>query len=97
MRILFNVLKNLQPTLNLTTYNAGELLHSCLPFMPMQLQAWKRGEELCERGKRMNLFSNGVDQRDICQGQLGDCWLLSALACLAEFPGAIEGVFGNIE
>ncbi len=25
--------------------------------------------------------------------QLGDCWLMTALACLAEHPGAIQRVF----
>ena len=32
---------------------------------------------------------------DINQGQVGDCWLVSAISALAEFPGAIEKVFAK--
>ena len=37
--------------------------------------------------------TNMIDATDIKQGCLGDCWLLSSLACLAKFPGAIEELF----
>lgn len=38
------------------------------------------------------LFKN-IEPNDISQGALGDCWLLAAFACLAEFPGAIYELF----
>ncbi|GLC55678.1 hypothetical protein PLESTB_001013700 [Pleodorina starrii] len=43
------------------------------------------------------LFADGISPSDICQGQLGDCWLMSALACLATQPGAIQQVFETRE
>ena len=34
-----------------------------------------------------------VDPADITQGSVGDCWLLSGLASLAEYDGAIARLF----
>ena len=41
----------------------------------------------------MHLFENGIIPSDVVQGKLGDCWLMAAIACMAEFPGAIENCF----
>jgi len=56
---------------------------------------WKRGNEVCELadGEHMRLFSGPIEPSDIGQGQLGDCWLMTSLACLSEVDGAIQNVF----
>lgn len=50
---------------------------------------WIRPTVLNPPGEPLDLF-NGIDPNDIMQGALGDCWLLSAVSALAEFPAFIE-------
>eukprot|EP00298_Acanthocystis_sp_HF-20_P012618 c19977_g1_i1.p1 GENE.c19977_g1_i1~~c19977_g1_i1.p1 ORF type:complete len:483 (-),score=135.09 c19977_g1_i1:153-1601(-) len=56
---------------------------------------WVRASDLMEyKGHdTVCLFSDKIEPKDISQGELGDCWLMSALACMAEFPGLIRQVF----
>eukprot|EP01013_Petalomonas_cantuscygni_P043810 TRINITY_DN8485_c0_g1_i1.p1 TRINITY_DN8485_c0_g1~~TRINITY_DN8485_c0_g1_i1.p1 ORF type:complete len:529 (+),score=48.38 TRINITY_DN8485_c0_g1_i1:73-1659(+) len=39
------------------------------------------------------LFDSGVAPEDVAQGRLGNCWLISTFATLAERPGCIEQLF----
>jgi len=57
---------------------------------------WLRANEFSKDG-RMQLFGDTIDSSDICQGALGNCWLLAAIACLAEHRGAINSVFRSKE
>jgi hypothetical protein len=43
------------------------------------------------------LFNKKINPRDLTQGVVGDCWLVAALANLAEYPAAIRNCFVNLE
>ena len=53
---------------------------------------WKRPVEFMQG--EIKVFDN-IEPNDIIQGQLGDCWFLCAVACLAEFPVLIQALFPN--
>lgn len=46
-----------------------------------------------KKGKVTCLFSDGIQPYDVCQGALGDCWLLAGLVTLCERPAFIQNCF----
>ena len=45
------------------------------------------------KGKRPQLFEGKIEPNDLCQGAVGDCWLVAAFACASEFPDSIRRMF----
>ncbi|XP_029318837.1 calpain-3b isoform X1 [Cottoperca gobio] len=56
--------------------NDSSFSYSHKPSMKVE---WKRPTEICENPQ---FIVDGANRTDICQGELGDCWLLAAIACL---------------
>ncbi|XP_008787933.1 calpain-type cysteine protease ADL1-like [Phoenix dactylifera] len=63
---------------------------------PPKLQVvseWMRPTDVVKKsciGSRPCLFSGSVNSSDVCQGRLGDCWFLSAVAVLTEMSRISE-------
>ena len=53
---------------------------------------WCRVKELFQFDNYC-VFSNGIAVEDIIQGELGDCYFLSALGSLCKFPKLLENLF----
>ena len=54
---------------------------------------WKR----CYDNKQCKFISNDITPSDVVQGNIGDCWLMSSLSCLAEFHGPLHNLFEHRE
>lgn len=50
---------------------------------------WHRIGKVFEHG----LLFRQIEPNCIIQGDVGDCWLMSAMAAIAEFPGYVESLF----
>jgi hypothetical protein len=59
---------------------------------------WVCAHDLSEfKGKRPQLFESKIEPSDLCQGAVGNCWLVAAFACAAEFPDCIRAMFKTKE
>ena len=64
---------------------------------------WRRAHEVVNGGPlkegdpKPKLFSGGIAPSDLKQGQLGDCWLIAALASAAEYRQCIQRCFRTLE
>jgi len=56
---------------------------------------WLRPEEFYTGNYQ--IFQGGIEPNDIKQGELGDCYFLSTLSSLAEWPNRIKQVFATKE
>ena len=55
---------------------------------------WVRAKDLDEfKGKRSQLFEGDIKPDDLCQGAVGNCWLVAALSSASELPDCIRNMF----
>ena len=68
----------------------------CKPGEPDPLRnvklTWLRAGEIFGEDN-FKVFDQTIEPNDIKQGLLGNCWLMCALSCLAEFPQYIKNLF----
>lgn len=73
-------------------YHNGQLLNEQMEFVRKEIKSdnieWKRVSEIFGEDN-YDIFQDKIEVRDIKQGELSDCYFLSALASLTEFPDFI--------
>ena len=48
-----------------------------------KVKIWKRVTEICTKPE---LFIDGSEAGDVCQGAIGDCWFIGAMSVIATTP-----------
>ena len=71
---------------------AGVLRHDQKPFLQSRSHEveWKSPSEILDVNAKPVIFSGGIEPDDIHQGQLGNCYLLAAMAACASNTRLIE-------
>lgn len=59
-------------------------------FLQGEKVQWKRPHEMMDKQHRPVVFSGSIDPDDIVQGQLGDCYLLAALAAICDTASLVD-------
>jgi calpain-15 len=54
--------------------------------------SWKQAEQLFPSPDKLCVFDSSIVPDDILQGDLGDCYLLAAVAAIAEYPERIKKI-----
>lgn len=84
--------KDFPATMESISGNAND--QGSMPKIQDVCDGWKRATEFKNATEDTpEIFKDGISPNDVAQGSLGDCYLLAALATLAEWPHRIEKVF----
>ena len=58
---------------------------------------WRRPAEFLGEGKPPKIFEGRIESSDIVLGQLGDCWLLCALASISTYEQLVKDLIPESE
>ena len=93
----YNLIKGPKPCCNFFLCCCAKVVCVCHNPCGDATVKWKRAPDIVapnENAGRARLFEGKIESNDIKQGGLGDCWILSAIAALAEaHPERIRSLF----
>jgi len=58
---------------------------------------WRNMHEIVGKNKHPKFLQNGISATDVVQGELGDCWLISAMSSLASRDNLLVGGVENMD